>query len=223
MGILSVADIAVRVRRQFGDEDAAQVIDTDIINWINDCLREIVQQNDLLQKVGNADAVAQQIQYSLPTDILRMQRVAYNGVALQPTTLEQVNESLPGTSETVAQGYPVGTPLSYWIFAGKINLYPAPDTSLTNGLTLYYTRQPVPVDSGDTPELPPEYDNRIVEYCLQQAFELDMNTTMMEVKSGQFQQGIDRLKGNPDWESQDSYPSITSTLEYPIDAIGGWY
>lgn len=223
MGSLSVANITQRVQRQFGDQDFAQIIQSDILNWINDGVREITIQNDLLQKVGTASPVANQSQYSLPNDILRMRRVAYNGFALQQITLEDANEWLPGNSETVSQGYPVGTPTAYWIFAGKINLYPAPDSSITDGLTLYYTRQPALVSTGDTPELPSDYDNRIVEYCLAQAFELDMNTSMMQIKSTQFQQGIDRLKGNADWENQEYYPNITQMDEYPVDYADGYY
>lgn len=224
MGALTVADITKRVQRQFGDEDFAQIQQSDVINWVNDAMREIANQNDLLQKQGTASTVANQTQYTLPTDILNLHRVAYLGFALRPISVEEADELITGNSQSITQGYPTGTPSHYWIFAGKINLFPAPDTAVTSGLILNYTRQPAPVTSTtDTPELPAQYDNRIVEYCLGQAFELDMNTTMMQVKNGQFQQGIDRIKGQADWASQEFYPNVTSFQEYPDDVVGSAY
>lgn len=224
MGALTVTQIKARVTTQFGDTDGAQVVDASIINWVNDAMREITQQQDLLQKVGSSNSVANQAQYNLPTDVLHIRRLAYSGFALQQITIEDANNLVPGSSESVAQGYPVGTPISYWIYANQINLYPAPSVSIASGITIYYTRQPTVVTStSDTPELPAEYDNRIVEYCLKQAFELDMNTTMMAIKQNEFQQGIDKMKGNPNWESQEAYPSVSVTREYPDDIIAAWY
>ena len=224
MGALTVQDFITRVSRQFGDEAQAQVTTDDITNWINDAVREIVAQNNLLQKQASANTVVGQSQYSLPDDVLRFRRVAYNGISLRPITIEEADELIPDHSETTAQGLPTGTSTHYWIFAGQINLYPTPDQSVTNGLILYYTKLPTPVvATTDIPETPAEYDNRILEFCLGQAFELDMNTTMMQVKNTQFQQGVDRLKGNSEWENQEFYPNVTMVQEYPQDIVGGAY
>lgn len=226
MGALTVQNIIDRVRNQFGDANGAQVTDAMVINWINDGMREIVVQNDLLQVTGSSNSVANQVEYSLPAGILRMRRVAYSGQTLRPITLEEADELIPSHASVVGgvagTNYPTGTPTHYWIWSGKISFFPAPDTANV-ALTLYYTRYPTAVEAtGDTPELPAEYDNRIVEYCLAQAFELDMNTTMMQVKGGQFQQGVDKLKGEDDWENQEFYPNITMIPEYDNDIVG-WY
>jgi hypothetical protein len=84
---------------------------------------------------------------------------------------------------------------------------------LANGstdLTLYFTRQPVQVTVvGDTPELPVQYHPRIVEYCIAQAAELDDNLAQYQLKMAQFENGVTKLKDNADWDSQDTYPTIS--------------
>lgn len=225
MAGLSPEDIAARVKRQFGDEDGSQVTDADIVRWINDAQREISVQHDLMQKKATAATVANQNSYSLPADILRLRSVKFQGITLEGISLEQADELLPANAQSVAQGYPTGTPCSFWVFAGQINLYPAPASTSASDLTIYYTATIVDLAAltGDAPNiitLPPEYHNSILEYCLKQAYELDANTALMQAKGNEFQQGIDRLKANTDWQNQATYPSITVIPEYDSMGLG---
>lgn len=217
MGNLTVSDIFIRVQRQFGDETSAQVTVDDVTRWVNDAMREIAIKNDLLQVKGSQDATASTIAYTLPVDIAKLQSVKYKGISLRSSSLQQIDEMIQSKDLTVVQGYPLGTPEYYWIYANQINLYPAPDSSLAGAMTIYYTRHPVPVtQSDDTPELSAEYDNRIVEYCLAQAFELDANFDVASIKMGSFRQGVADLKGEKDWTPQEFYPFITDSGD------GGW-
>lgn len=199
-----VSEIATRVKRQFGDEAGAQITDADIIRWCNDAQREIAASNDLLQVIATTAVVAGTDQYTLPTDILTLRNVRYAGVKLRFLTPEE-STTLIGTDTTT-----IGTPTHYSIFANKIDLFPAPDTTSATNLQLYYTRQPVDVTVvGDTPELPLKYHNRIVEYCIAQAYELDDNYESYEKKMKVFNDGVDKLKGTAEWADQDVYPSIS--------------
>ncbi len=84
---------------------------------------------------------------------------------------------------------------------------------------MYYTRQPVQVTtSGDIPELPSQYHNRIVEYCLAQAYELDANMESYTTKMAAFKNGANQLKENADWQQHDFYPSISVS----VDDMGSW-
>lgn len=215
-------DVKNRLIRQMGDTSGAQFVDSDFLNWINDAQREISIANDILQKSGSANTTSGISQYALPVDCQKLRRVAYLGTALQLTTMEQITEMAPDHDQTSAQGYPSSTPIMYWIYAGQINLYPSPSSTDTNGLTIFYTRQPVDLTvTGNSIDLPDEYFNRIVEYCLAQAYELDTNYYQSGNKAAQFQQGIAALKGNADWEGETSYPSITYNQEY--DTTSGIY
>lgn len=216
MGSMSSNDVAARVRRQFGDDDGAQVVDADIIRWINDAQREIAVQHDLMQTKGTSATTANISAYNLPANILRFRSCKYMGIALKSMSQDQADASIPSNDQTVAQGFPVGTPVAYWIYAGQINLFPAPAQDGTTDLTIYYTSNPADITVLDATVLilPPEYHNSVVEYCLKQAYELDANLQMIGLKTQDFQGGLDKLRSNQEWNSQDVYPNITSIPEY---------
>lgn len=200
-----VSEIATRVKRQFGDEAGAQITDADIIRWINDAQREIAVANDLLQTTATTAAVVGQDQYSLPPDVLTLRSVRFAGNKLKLLTAEEA-ATLIGTDNGTTQG----TPTYYSTWGIKIDLYPAPASADPDDLQLYYTRQPAAVALvTDTPELPTQYHNRIVDYCIAQAYELDDNYESYESKMKVFQTGVDRLKGQSEWQGQDVYPSIS--------------
>lgn len=213
-----VSEIALRVKRQFGDEAGAQITDADIIRWVNDAQREIAVNNDLLQTTATTATVNGQDQYTLPSDVLTMRSVRYGGRKLAYLSPEE-SSAMIGSDGTTK-----GTPTHYSVWARNIDLYPAPDVDDPDDIQLYYTRQPVAVTAaGDEPELPQQYHNRIVEYCIAQAYELDDNTESYQNKMKQFNEGVEKLKGQGDWQSQDVYPSITvSPGDYGDGAWGEW-
>lgn len=209
---LSVLEIKTRVQRQFGDESGNQINANDIVRWINDSMREIAHKKDLFQVKATSAAVAQQAAYALPAGISKLYSVKYKGIALQALSMAEADELIGSVDLTVAQGYPVGTPSHYFMWANQINLYPAPD-SAGNDITVYYTRVPTAVAAdGDIPELPDEYHNRIVEYCLAQAHELDDNLDASQIKMAQFQRGVSDASDNS-WTPEELYPFITSSDE----------
>lgn len=220
MATLSVQEILTRVQRTFGDESQAQLQQADVIRWINDAMREIANNNNLLQVKATANTTVNVNAYNLPAGIARLHSVRFRGLALEAISLSQADEMIGSVDLSVAGGYPVGTPTHYWIYAGQINLYPAPDTTATTDLMLYYTRQAVPVAALiDVPEVPEQYHNRIVDYCLARAYELDENFFIASMKDQKFEAGVDKIRQDESWQNQEFYPFITS----PGDEISEVY
>lgn len=202
---MNVGEIALRVKRIFGDEAGAQITDADIIRWVNDAQREIAYNNDLLQTTATTAVVPGQDQYTLPPDVLNLRSVRFQGKKLVFMTPEEATQHGSDSKTT-------GVPTHYSLWARNLDLFPTPTTADADDLQLYYTRQPAAVGgTADTPELPLQYHNRIVEYCLAQAYELDDNMDSYKSKMQMFQDGMDRLKVNTDWQEQDVYPSITAS------------
>lgn len=213
-----VSEIMTRVRRKFGDESAVQVTDADLIRWINDGQREIVLRNEtLLEKTASADSVAGQQSYSLPTDLLILKFIQYrdNGATsylkLRGLSVSEFNEYIDGWNDG---GSAKGTPMVYTIHAGTIIAFPTPQNSVTAAFKIYYNRSPVDVVlNSDTPDLPLLYHNTLVEYCMQQAYELDEDQDSSAASQTKVAQDIDLLRGREDWKVQESYPVITIRLE----------
>lgn len=202
-------EIATRVKRTFGDESGAQIQDADILRWINDAQREIAWNNDLLQIKATAAVVANQAGYSMPADILRLRSVKYQGVPLSGTSMQEADDLL--SNYATPTQVPVGVPQTFWVYAQTITLYPTPSTAGATDLTLFYTRSPTELTAlSQTPEIPTQYHNRIVEYCVAQAYELDDNLNASQAKLAQFKSGIESSRGDLDFVPQDVYPGITS-------------
>lgn len=204
-GTLTVAEIATRVKRQFGDEAGAQITNNDILRWLNDAMKDISINNNLLQVKATSPAVAGTSEYSMPTDILTLQSVKFNGSLLTGLSIQEADTYVQGHDSTPEA---TGVPTHYWVWASTINVYPTPQAVGT--LMLYYTRVPnvLTLDT-DVPEIPAPYHPRLVEYCIAQAYELDDNFESYQKKMQQFQDGMDKLKDNSEWSSREFYPSIT--------------
>lgn len=213
-----VSDIYNRVKRQFGDESGVQVTDTDILRWINDGQRQIVMSNEgLLETTTTANSVADQAEYTLPTNLLIFKSVSFKGtgqvsyVQLRGMSFNEFQKHIDSWDGDTTQ---TGTPVVYTIYAGNLILYPIPETSISSAIKIYYTRKPTDVDSSDdTPDLPLLYHETLVKYCLQQAYEMDEDWEASTSKSTEVAADLSLLKGRDDWKQQDTYPTITVLTE----------
>ncbi|MET0464487.1 MAG: hypothetical protein ABW007_15080, partial [Chitinophagaceae bacterium] len=103
-----------------------------------------------------------------------------------------------------------GEPVGAWIWANTLVLYPKPESSIDEGLKVRYTKSPDPItDSVQELELSRLYHNRVVEYCLTQAYELDEDWPAVEQKSAQYAAGIQAQSEAESWTERTSYPTIT--------------
>jgi hypothetical protein len=210
---MKVGDIIVRVQRQFGDDIQAQITEEDIVRWINDACLEIASNNAVTQGyfLGTTPVTAGVSEYELPADLLTLRSIRLENKKLIASTYEQMTE-IDVNLEKV-----IGKPTHYWVFGGKINLYPTPNEDFDT-LTIMYVKTPdiltVSMKNVD-PDVPTQYHPRIVEYCIAQAAELDDNLSHYQQKMGQFNSNILALKQNNEQpESDGIYPSITYVMEY---------
>lgn len=194
-----VSDIISRVRNIAGDTAVLQFTDDSLIDWINDAMREIASDNQLLQISASQNTVVNQSEYSLPVDILKFHSVLYDGEDLRFIDLEQAKTEGYLTTSS-------GTPNVAWVWAGKLNLFPAPDA--IKALKLIYTRNPAEVNlATDTPEIPSSYHSRLVDYCLAQVAQQDDDMNRYTIKMQEFRTGVQNLKDQPEWEN-NLYPMI---------------
>jgi hypothetical protein len=213
---VNVQDIINRVQRTFGDEGSAQISSIDIIRWINDAQVDIVKDNEnLLQANGTADIVVSTGTYTLPSDIYRLAGLQYQGFKLKSLTRNEFDEYVNGyASPANLNPYGPGTPEYFTIWNNIIKLFPIPDTSITGGLIIYYTKRPSAITTtADALSIPAEYHNAIVNYCLSQAYELDENYDAADRQSNKFSNTTMKLNDANTWSTRDVYPSITVNPE----------
>lgn len=211
---MNLGDIKTRVKRQFGDESSVQVDDTDITRWVNDAQLHIVQNNEgLLEAVTTLDVVANTQDYALPADLLVLSGITFRNtgdlsyIHMRGHSFQEFNEYVDGWDGTM---FGPGIPYIYTVFANTIKLFPAPDSSISAALKLYYNRKPATIVSDvDVVDLPLIYHNAVVNFCLQQAYEMDENFDAANQKGSQVTSDlhINRDKSSSK-KNREAYPSI---------------
>lgn len=202
---MKVSDVISRVQRQFGDEASVQINEADIIGYINDACREIVVQNDMLQAVGTMNSVIGTNSYNFPSDLIQVRTVYYDNQKLdfykRTDYDEWINENDPQETQS-------GIPSLFTRWGSSFLLYPKPDS--VKQIKLLYLQRPVVVDDAtDDIPLPDEYFSRVVEYCLQQAYQTDEDWEAATQMSGQFSDGLTRLKEHEMINTTEYFPTIT--------------
>lgn len=209
---MNVQDVANRVRRIFGDDAGVQVTDEDIFRWINDAQLQIsIDNEELLETVSTADIVANQPDYTLPTNCNTLRSLMYNNFRLRGLSMTLFNEYLDGFKAPSNEGgFGTGRPEVFMVYANVITLFPTPNESITNGLRLFYARHPESVGNfADALTVPDRYHNSVVEYCLKMAYEMDENFDAAAYKKGEFSSQVQKLKGQEKVTSTEYYPKIT--------------
>jgi hypothetical protein len=199
-----VADVISRVKRQFGDESGAQVIDEDIIRWINDGQNEIAQMQDLLEASAITLTAEGKVDYELPPNMVSLKSVYYDDRKVENLSSQEFDEWIRKWNDG-SKGS--GDTWVYTSWGNKITLFPNPMDR--KELKLTYSCFPAPVEATtDSLNIPLRYHNRVVEYVLQQAYELDENFEAAAYKANQISNSMSQLLGDEDWDEKAEYPSI---------------
>jgi hypothetical protein len=215
---MNLGDVKTRVKRQFGDESAVQIDDNDITRWVNDGIEYIVMHNEgLLEKVSTINRTANVQDYSLPSDLLMLKSVhtKINPESLSYThmlgyDLQKFDSYIDGWDGTY---FGTGPSYIYTIYADLLRVFPIPESDITDGFKFFYNRKPNTLDVGDDNvvlDLPITYHNGVVDYCLQQAYELDENFDGANAKQAQLQNVINMNRYNDGWPNKEFYPTITA-------------
>lgn len=204
---MNLGEIKLETQRLFGDTAGAQILAADLVAWANNAQMDINRKTEALKITGNISMVASTDSYALPADFLKLERTTLDGYKLQIITLEELDKYSPDR----ASENPVGVPIKCYIWGSKIYLYPAPQAAGVNNLVLWYIRTPVALaNDADIPEIPVQYHELIVRYCLMRAKEVndDMDGAL------RIRQEYDNWVGIAASEIQfprsDTYPSVRS-------------
>lgn len=200
---MKLSSVISRVRSSAGDTDALQFTDAQLLEWINDGIRECAIQNNLLQKRASSSSSVGTSEYPLPTDILKLYSVKYDGSKLQGLTLDEFDERYGRVD-----GGSNSSPACFYVWGGVLNLYPVPSSQ--GSLVVEYIYSPTdlgPEDYDKELPLPVGYHSRIVDYCLAQVAQQDDDINRYTAKMQEFTTGVSQLKDQPEY-TEDVYPSI---------------
>lgn len=202
----TAGDIVTDIQRTFGDEAGVQVTNSDIFRFINAAQIEITQKNDVLKASGTTSTVVGQYEYDLDAtmDINKIQSIQYNGIKLQHKSWNEAEEYLLNEDPNRVAS---GTPEFWFDWGNLIQLFPKPDAVGT--LKIYFSPLPTVVDNvADSLSLPDNYYNRIFDYVMARAYELDENFQGHQAKMGQFSDELLNMSLQDSTQNNDKYQTI---------------
>jgi len=172
---VQLTEIIKRVQRIFGDEDEVQIQIQDIISWASDGQMEIARQTECLtkNKIWDWDPVSA-YSFALPADFILEKRVTWTDGSVKDkplgkTTLELIDQQ--GFNTSTRQD---GTPSTYYIWSGLLNVLPLINAPHTQAVKLWYVCSPDPlVQIADQLQIPMHMHEDVVRYCLMRARELN--------------------------------------------------
>lgn len=211
----TVQDVINYVTRQFGDEAAIQIDTSDIIRWINDGQREITNTATTINEaVATTNIVNGTDSYPIASDpaFVNMQNihtVLYDGVPMQNMSFAQAMGYI-GKSDA-SNG--VTNPSIWYLRGGILTLWPKPSKDIASGLRIYYTKAAPRITAvGDMLGIPDNYYNALVQYVMQQAYEMDENFQAAQAKNAQFEKSVNS-QANQTVTQQSEFMVIQSDPE----------
>lgn len=213
-----LTDLIEEVYREFGDEAGIQITEADVLRWVNMGQRAIVLRNEtLLQTETTTNIVAGQTDYSFPATlfILRTVRYKFPGDTsyrrLKGMNMQEFDELIDGWD---GDEFGDSDPIAYCIYNSTIKLFPAPSAAVTSGLKIIFSRKPVDVvTSASSIDLPEQYHNALIAYCLQRAYQLDENWEAAGFKGQQLAEEVQLNAERENFPAREYYPTITARDE----------
>jgi len=205
----TVKDVFDYVKRQFGDESGVQLVDADLLRWINNGQMEIASKNKILTGKATTDLVAGQRDYSFSLEkIVSVDAVQVDGVPVEYMQFPDVQQYIAGQDNPERDAE---RPLVWWHYAGEMSLWPTPRNNKSNALTIFYVKEPDAVnDTNDPLTIPDRYYNLLLQYVLAQAFEMDEDWQASGAKMQQFEGQLLNMSEAEANASSQTYPTITT-------------
>lgn len=181
----TLGDVLTYTKRQFGDESGVQITDVDIVRWVNQAQNEIVNKNPMIQATASLVSVAGTATLDinvLAPNMLQLEAVIFDGWPLEPTTLEKLKSDIGGPDSTTQ-----GTPQYFYVWANIINVWPVPSVA-GKAIQINYSAHPVSVaTASDKLGVPDRYYDRVCEYVMSKAYELDEDWGAHQVQRQAFE------------------------------------
>lgn len=167
-----------------------------------------------METTAVADSVSGQAVYDFPSDLSVMRSLQYKGFRVKYLSLNEFNENIDGWNAPGATNpYGPGIPTMFMTWKNQITVFPTPNESVVGGFTIFYARHPLQVTTvADTPEVPIQYHKAIIDYCLEQAYELDEDSEKQQLKGAAFNDKVMRLNDR-NKRVDEYYPMITTLPE----------
>ena len=193
----TLSSIRSKVRLRIQEPTADRFTDANLNDLINDAQDEFCLDTEYTKSSWTYTAVLNQKTYTLPSDLLNIERVSFDDLKIQETTLseldkldEDLDEDSDDDDKWVNQ---TGTPTNYvFVTENVIRLYPYPDSDAAGKTIEIYGIQ-IPADlSSDTDisDISSIFERTIADWVAWQVFDMDGETTQAVRYEKKYNKGV---------------------------------
>lgn len=201
-------EIAVYVKRQFGDESGVQITDADIYRWLSSAQLQVVAKIAPVQAIATTDVVAGTREVDLSMlPIHQIDSVHFEGRFIPQVNFAEAEQRIytsganPNTADSA----------EFWYsYANTLYLFPVPSRSITGGLSIHFIKMPTPVLTGtDLLSIPDKYFDALCSWILSKAYELDEEFDQAANYRQHFENQLLEQNGEERSMANMTYPVIT--------------
>lgn len=181
-------------RAYLNESTAAFWDDTDLLQWLNDGMVDIVTTTHCLQTTESVTLIASTIEYSLTSTYTTVKAVQYIDSNSKVWALKRGSPEHVGSDAISRQDLTIP---SYWYeWAGKIGIYPALSSVTTETVTVYLITRPTAITISSDVTTPAIYDKALTLYIVAQALWRDRQTARSGQIMGLYSQELARARGD---------------------------
>ena len=168
--------------------------DPELLRNINRAENDFVSKTYVLERQSFLQTQVGINNYPLPADCIYSRGVLFNEPSIStlddgstqsiqnwfrliPTNLEKVLQERPDFNDTTTTNQ--GTPRRYWIWNNTLYMFPAPDTSNSGNLQIWYKAKPIPILTTSSPvNLDDIFQEAITAFVLWKAWAKEKETEL---------------------------------------------
>jgi hypothetical protein len=170
---MTPSQVLETVRNQVDESSANFWSDNEIRNYMWEAEKELASLVHCSEKYDASTlTVNGTAEYGLPTDCYFVERVVWNGVRLKKIDFRELE-----LNEGFSYGKTIqtGLPDSYYLYAGKIGIYPTPQTAYQ--IKIWYQAEPAQItENTGTFTIDKLFHNYICHYVLWQMWSKDQES-----------------------------------------------
>jgi hypothetical protein len=186
------AEFITRIRERLNEENGArQWSDQNLRGWINEGARDIARKTESLQDRDTIPAVVGTAEYSFGTDAIRIYRVEFTPIGERTRPLEYVDVKSMDNYGWEQRDRRNSYPSVFTVFGSgrtlKLICFPAPETA--GNFTVWFYKLPAdlevinPTDANEHVEIPPGWDDILLDYVEYRALRKDRDARWTESKA----------------------------------------
>jgi len=204
---MNVSEVFRRVQAIVGDRGEVLILKTDMIDWINDAIDEIIREThhgEISQTFAASTGFVTIASFEALHGIMPVKRATYDGIPLEAISLEDLDER--GFEVTN-----VGSPLMYYVKDSTIRFYPTPASNDNKNIIITLAdikaALTTPTNDATAIPLPLAWHSAVVDYVTSKAHEKNQDWEAANRSMGMFKEATGQRIHQSN-AIADSYPVI---------------